>query len=118
MWRDTMLLVVTDHGFLLGEHDWWGKVRMPWYNETAHIPFFVWYPRTGKKGVRRRSLTTTIDIGPTILDYFGMTPPPDMDGLPLRATIEDDARIRDVAISTVESCTGRLAAPIVGPMSR
>ena len=21
-WRDTMLLVVTDHGFLLGEHDW------------------------------------------------------------------------------------------------
>ena len=38
MWRDTMLLVVTDHGFLLGEHDWWGKVRMPWYNETAHIP--------------------------------------------------------------------------------
>ena len=98
MWRDTMLFVVTDHGFLLGEHDWWGKVRMPWYNETAHIPFFAWDPRTGKKGVRRRSLTTTIDVGPTILDYFGMTPPPDMDGLPLRATIEDDARIRDVAI--------------------
>ena len=76
MWRDTMLLVVTDHGFLLGEHDWWGKARMPWYNETAHIPFFVWDPRTGVKGVHRRSLTTTIDVGPTLLDYFGMTPPP------------------------------------------
>ncbi|MCY3622756.1 MAG: sulfatase, partial [Gammaproteobacteria bacterium] len=68
MWRDTMLLVVTDHGFLLGEHDWWGKARMPWYNETAHIPFFCWDPRTGVKGVRRRSLTTTIDVGPTLLD--------------------------------------------------
>ena len=44
MWRDTMLLVVTDHGFLLGEHDWWGKMRMPWYNETAHIPLFAWDP--------------------------------------------------------------------------
>ncbi len=65
---------------------------------NGHIPFFAWDPRSGKKGVRRRSLTTTIDVGPTILDYFGMTPPPDMDGLPLRATIEDDARIRDVAI--------------------
>ena len=95
MWRDTMLLVVTDHGFLLGEHDWWGKVRMPWYKETAHIPLFIWDPRTGVAGARRRSLTTTIDIGPTLLDYFDMERPPDMDGTPLRATVEEDARVRD-----------------------
>ena len=36
MWRDTMLLVVTDHGFLLGEHDWWGKMRMPWCWRVAN----------------------------------------------------------------------------------
>lgn len=29
MWKDTMLIVNTDHGFLLGEHDWWGKSIMP-----------------------------------------------------------------------------------------
>ena len=98
MWRDTMLLVVTDHGFLLGEHDWWGKLRMPWYNETAHIPFFAWDPRSGVAGARRRSLTTTIDVGPTLLEYFGLDRPQDMDGTPLRATIEDDARIRDTTI--------------------
>ena len=98
MWRDTMLLVVTDHGFLLGEHDWWGKMRMPWYNETAHIPLFVWDPRAGVAGARRRSLTTTIDIGPTLLDYFGLDRPPDMDGTPLRATVEEDARVRDTTI--------------------
>ena len=55
---------------------------MPWYNETAHIPFFCWDPRTGVKGVRRRSLTTTIDVGPTLLDYFAMERPPDMNGKP------------------------------------
>ena len=98
MWRDTMLLVVTDHGFLLGEHDWWGKVRMPWYNETAHIPLIVWDPRAGVAGPRRRSLTTTIDIGPTLLDCFGLDRPPDMDGTPLRATIEEDTRVRDTTI--------------------
>lgn len=25
MWKDTMLIVNTDHGFLLGEHDRWAK---------------------------------------------------------------------------------------------
>lgn len=25
LWEDTLLIVNTDHGFLLGEHDWWGK---------------------------------------------------------------------------------------------
>ncbi len=36
LWDDTMLIVCTDHGFLLSEHDWWGKNRMPLYNEIAH----------------------------------------------------------------------------------
>ena len=25
MWKDTMLIVNTDHGFILSEHNWWGK---------------------------------------------------------------------------------------------
>lgn len=25
LWQDTMLIVNTDHGFLLGEHEWWGE---------------------------------------------------------------------------------------------
>ena len=25
MWKDTLLIVCTDHGFLLGEHGWWAK---------------------------------------------------------------------------------------------
>ena len=29
LWNETLLTVCTDHGFLLGEHDWWGKMRMP-----------------------------------------------------------------------------------------
>ena len=29
LWKDTALIVTTDHGFMLGEHGWWGKNRMP-----------------------------------------------------------------------------------------
>ena len=33
MWQDTMLIVATDHGFLLGEHGWWAKNRPLFYEE-------------------------------------------------------------------------------------
>ena len=98
MWDDTLLMVITDHGFLLGEHDWWGKMRMPWYNENAHIPFFVWDPRIGKRDIRRSSLTQTIDIGPTLLNYFDLEPPPDMQGRTLQGIVENDTPNRDTAI--------------------
>ncbi|GAA6672321.1 hypothetical protein EHEC06064_23790 [Escherichia coli] len=54
LWRDTMLIVGTDHGFLLGEHGWWAKNQMPYYNEVANNPLFIWNPRSGVKGERDR----------------------------------------------------------------
>ena len=47
LWDDTMRIVTTDHGFLLGEHGWWGKNRPPFYEELPHIPLFIWDPRCG-----------------------------------------------------------------------
>lgn len=72
MWDDTMLIVTTDHGFLLGEHEWWAKNRMPCFNEVANIPLFVHHPdHADQAGTRRDSLTQTIDIMPSLLDCFG-----------------------------------------------
>ena len=98
MWHDTMLMIVTDHGFLLGEHDWWGKMRMPWYNETAHIPYFIWDPRTGKRNVRREGLTQAIDVGPTLLGYFGLEQPQDMQGFDLKDLNNDGTPVRNASI--------------------
>ncbi len=83
LWENTMLIVNTDHGFMLGEHRWWGKNIQPLYNEIANIPLFVWDPRSGKKGERSSVLAQTIDLGPTLLDYFGVPVPADMQGRPL-----------------------------------
>ena len=98
LWDDTMLIVNTDHGFLLGEHDWWGKMRMPWYNELANIPLFIWDPRAGIAGERRGSLVQTIDLPATLLEYFDIELPPDMQGVPLRETIVSDAPVREAAL--------------------
>jgi arylsulfatase A-like enzyme len=83
LWRDTMLIVCTDHGFLLGEHGWWGKNVQPWYNELANTPLFIWDPRAGREGARSSALVQMIDLAPTLLDLFGIEPTPDMQGVRL-----------------------------------
>lgn len=98
LWEDTLFIVCTDHGFLLGEHDWWGKNIMPVYNEIANTPFFIRDPRCGVTGERRSALAQTIDIPATLLEYFGVERPATMTGKPLRPAIENDTPIHDHAL--------------------
>ncbi|MGB3375797.1 MAG: sulfatase [Microbacterium sp.] len=98
MWDDTMLVVCTDHGLLLGEHNWWGKNVQPWYDENIHIPLFVWDPRSAVAGERRDALVQTIDLGPTLLEFFGIPVTPDMQGRALAQTVASDAPVRQAAL--------------------
>jgi arylsulfatase A-like enzyme len=98
LWDDTLLIVCTDHGFLLGEHDWWAKIRQPWYNELAHIPLFIWDPRARVRGERRQALVQMIDLPATLLEFFAVERPPDMLGQPLRETVATDVAVRQAAL--------------------
>ena len=99
LWKDTMLIVNTDHGYLLGEHGWWSKGMMPDYQEVIHTPLFIWDPRSGVQNVRRQALVQTIDLAPTLLDLFGIDIPEDMLGKPLAKTVECDEAVREYALS-------------------
>ena len=98
LWEDTMLIVCTDHGFLLGEHDWWAKMVAPFYEEVAHPPLFIWDPRSGRRGVRNDALVQMIDFPVTLLDFFGVGIPADMQGIPLTKTLADGSPTRDAII--------------------
>ncbi len=98
MWDDTMLIVNTDHGFLLGEHGWWAKAVMPWFDELIHLPFFLWDPRSRKQGVRSDALAQTIDLAPTMLGFFGLEPTPDMQGHDLSLALAGETIPRDAAL--------------------
>ncbi|MFS2150793.1 sulfatase [Rhizobium sp. Rhizsp42] len=90
LWKDTALVVTTDHGFLLGEHDFWAKNRMNMYEEIVHIPLFIHDPRY--PGARRVSrLTQSIDVGPTFLDLYGVEPPVETEGYSLLSDREREA---------------------------
>ncbi|GIN71572.1 sulfatase [Bacillus sp. J14TS2] len=98
LWKDTMLIVNTDHGFLLGEHDQWAKCVQPFYNEVAHTPLFIWDPSSKKKGEHRKSLVQMIDMAPTLLELFDITKPKDMQGFSLQKVIDSDVPVREAAL--------------------
>ena len=99
LWDDTMLILWTDHGFMFGEHDCFAKNYQPWYEELAHTPFFVWDPRCRKQGERRQSLVQpALDLGPTLLEFFGLAPTPRMLGKSLSQTIADDTPVREAGL--------------------
>ncbi|MCH6258658.1 sulfatase [Puniceicoccaceae bacterium K14] len=99
MWEDTMLIVWTDHGFLLGEHGSWAKVWTPFYEEVARTPFFVWDPRNRVAGERRNALVQpALDLAPTLLNYFGLDVPDSMQGKNLEDALVLDKPIRETAL--------------------
>ena len=98
LWKDTLLIVCTDHGFLLGEHDWWAKIVQPFYNEVAHTPLFIWDPRCARQGERRSQLVQMIDFAPTLLDFFGAAIPKDVQGIALKETLANNAPTREAVL--------------------
>ncbi len=98
LWEDTLLIVGTDHGILLGEHDWWSKNLMPYFDEISNTPLFIWDPRSKVKGQSRDSLVQIIDWAPTLLNYFGQEIPKDMQGEDLFEVIATDKKIHQNGI--------------------
>jgi len=98
LYDDTMIVFTTDHGTMLAEHNYWMKMVMPMYNEIARIPLVVHLPRNAKAGTRVKSLTQTIDLMPTFLDYFECPRPPHVAGHSLLKTIAGAAPRQDAIL--------------------
>ena len=122
LWEDTMLIVNTDHGFMLGEHDWWAKSNhINYYEEIVHTPLFIYDPRSRAAG-RCDCLVQTIDLAPTVLDFFGLPVPDDMLGHPLGDTIAEGKPVRSTCLygtcGSQISCTDGHYAYILAPADK
>jgi arylsulfatase A-like enzyme len=81
---NTVIALVSDHGILLGDHGWTGKVAAMLHPPLTHVPFILVDPGGGRQGETSDRLAQTHDIGPTLLAIAGVRPPAGMDGLDLR----------------------------------
>lgn len=96
LWEDTMLIVNTDHGFLLGENNYLGKNIWPMHQEIIHLPFYIHIPKV--KPHRVNQLCQTIDIVPTLLDFFKLEIPSNIEGRSLIPVIADNKKIHNYII--------------------
>ena len=72
-WKDTAVIVMTDHGHYLGERGGiWGKPGVPIYSEMGHIPLMIAWP--DRPAAEVNDLTTTVDIHATLCDVFAVSP--------------------------------------------
>jgi len=78
LWKDTTVVLSTDHGHLLGEHGYWAKNYMFDYKELVHIPMVVCAPEATPRRVQ--ALTSTIDLMPTFMELHGGELPPHVHG--------------------------------------
>ncbi len=97
--EETMIMLTTDHGFMLGEHNCTGKNEFHVWNEQAHLPLIVHMPGHAHAGERRNQLTQNIDIMPTLCDYHELKYEQTINGESWKPILEDNAPAqRDAAI--------------------
>ncbi|MFO0958613.1 MAG: sulfatase-like hydrolase/transferase [Isosphaeraceae bacterium] len=96
---DTIVLFVSDNGYLLGEHGRFEKNCF--YEQAVRVPMIVRWP--GKLPADRRvtEMAELVDIVPTLLDLAGLPKPPHLHGRSLAPLLKGhpDARGRRVVVS-------------------
>ncbi len=76
--EDTLIVFLSDHGFLLEQHGLWGKGNTSWpynmYDESLLVPAFFHHPGRIPAGLQVNAPTSFYDFAPTVLDHLGMPP--------------------------------------------
>jgi arylsulfatase A-like enzyme len=87
--EDTLIMFVSDHGEMLGDHNWIRKRNA--YEGSARIPFIVKPPKGMDLGPARKidKLVELMDVMPTLLDIAGADCPETVDGDSLVDLIKD-----------------------------
>jgi iduronate 2-sulfatase len=101
----TIVIFTSDHGYHLGEHDFWAKVSLR--DESAGVPLIISVP--GKKPAVCHSLTELVDLYPTISSLCGLEVPKRLQGADISRMLDDPSHeVRSAAFSVAPSSKGFL----------
>lgn len=93
---ETIVIFTSDHGYHLGEHDFWAKVSL--HEESARVPLIVCVP--GKLPAVCDSFVELIDLYPTISTVCGLAVPERLQGVDISPLLDDpELQVRDAAFS-------------------
>ena len=95
---DTIVVVISDNGFHLGEQDCWGKMTL--FDWSARVPLIISVPGTGRKGTTTAALCELIDVFPTLTELCDLPNPRQLDGTSLVPLLRDpDAVVKTAALT-------------------
>ena len=97
--ENTILAFVGDHGDEFFEHDSIGH-STTLYSEVAKIPFYLQGPGI-PSGKRFSEVVRIYDMAPTLLDYAGLSPLADAEGISLQPLMKGKTDPRPGALSRV-----------------
>jgi len=102
---NTIVIFTSDHGYHLGEHDFWAKVSLR--EESASVPLIVCVP--GKKPGICSSLTELLDLYPTVANLCGLPKQSRLQGKDISPMLDDpNHKVRDTAFSVAPARQGFL----------
>ncbi len=97
LWDRTIVIFVGDHGYHLGERNWWNKNTL--FDRSCRAPLIVAAPGV-KPGVAR-GLVEFVDLYPTIAELCRVSPPAALAGQSLQPLLEDPSRTGKSAAYTI-----------------
>jgi iduronate 2-sulfatase len=101
----TIVIFTSDHGFHLGEHDFWAKVSLR--EESARVPLIVSVP--GKTPAVCDSFVELIDLFPTTASLCGLDVPERLQGKDFSPLLDNPSQeIRDFVFSVAPQRNGFL----------
>ena len=97
---NTIVIFTSDHGFHLGEHEFWMKVSVK--EESAKVPLIIKVP--GKEPAVCNSFVELLDLYPTVAELAGLSYSPHIQGKSLVKTLNNPkTKVRDTAFSVTQN---------------
>jgi len=84
--EDTIVIITSDHGFSLSEHNRWSKHNL--FKVENQVPLFIRVPGLSNSG-KSDSFVELIDLYPTICDLLGLEKPDQLEGMSLVENIKN-----------------------------
>ncbi len=88
-WENTIVVLTSDHGYLLGERFMWGKVML--FETCNRVPLVVRVPGQTTPGSISEGLVELVDLFPTLVELCDVTPPADLQGRSIVDMLRDPA---------------------------
>lgn len=98
---NTLIVFLGDHGYHLGEHEWWNKVTI--YEKGHNAPLIIVDGEKPKSGVESNAMIEFIDLYPTLADVCGLNNVPSyLEGKSFRNVLENPlTSFRDVVYGII-----------------